>query len=113
MYVFTRVCFGNKSSPPIAETGMIKVAEHGKISHPYASFALLFKRFMDDIFEANNNKEILRQTRNEIEDLLGKFGFSIKEWYSNEPELGEGASSKKILGIEYNTDSDQLKVEIK
>ena len=61
MYVFTRVCFGNKSSPPIAETGMIKVAEQGKISHPYASFALLFKRFMDDIFEANNNKEILRQ----------------------------------------------------
>ena len=35
--VFTRVCFGNKPSPPIAEESMIKIANHGKNSHPDAA----------------------------------------------------------------------------
>ena len=35
-HMFTRVCFGNTPSPPIAEIGMMKIAEHGKISHPLA-----------------------------------------------------------------------------
>ena len=29
-YVFTRVCFGNKPSPPIADSSMVKMAHHGK-----------------------------------------------------------------------------------
>ena len=33
-YVFTRVCFGDKTSPPIAEESMIKVAHYGKDSFP-------------------------------------------------------------------------------
>ena len=111
-YMFTRVCFGNKPSPPIAEMSMIKVAEKGKESHPYASFALLFKRFMDDILDANNNKKVLKETKDQIDSLLGIFGFDIKKWHSNHPELGEALKSKKILGVEYSTDTDQLRVKI-
>ena len=56
---------------------------------------------------------VLIQTRDEIDELFGKFGFSIKKWNSNDSSIGEKASSKKILGIEYNTDKDQLRVEMK
>ena len=107
-YVFTRVCFGNKPSPPIAEMGMVRVAEHGKFSHPHASQALLFKRFMDDILDSNSKIEVLRTTRNEMDGLIGKFGFNIKEWYSNDKERGMNLKSKKILGIQYNTETDNL-----
>ena len=60
-FVFTRVCFGNTPSPPIAEMGMIKVAEQGKSSHPLASSALLFKRYKDDILDSNNSREVLKK----------------------------------------------------
>ena len=42
-YVFTMICFGNKSSPPIAELSMVKAAQSGKESHPLAHTALIYK----------------------------------------------------------------------
>ena len=111
-YVFTRVCFGNKPSPPIAELSMIKVAEHGKTSHPNASQALLFNRYMDDILDPKNNEKKLKDTRDEIDELIGEFGFNIKEWRSNNANLGSNVKSKKILGIQYNIQNDNLIVDI-
>ena len=111
-YVFTRVYFGNKPSTPIAELGMIKVAEHGKTSHPNASQALLFNRYMDDILDSKSNEKKLKDTLDEIDELIGQFGFNITEWRSNNVNLGISVKSKKILGIQYNIQHDNLIVNI-
>ena len=36
-YVFTRIGFGNSPSPPIADMSMVKMAYHGRETHPLAS----------------------------------------------------------------------------
>ena len=107
-YVFTRVGFGNKSSPPIAELSMIKIAYSGKDSHPLAYRSLINNRYMDDIIEADNDEKKLLETRNQITDLIGKFGFNIKTWYSNNAEVGDVVVKKKILGLTWEIDEDLL-----
>ena len=52
--VSTRVCFSNDK--------MIKLAEHGKTSHPNASQTLLFKRYMYNILDAKSKKKKLKYT---------------------------------------------------
>ena len=59
------------------------IAYEGRISHPKASEILMDKIYMDDIGDANQSEKELRCTRDEINQLLGNFGFIIKEWFSN------------------------------
>ena len=87
-YVFTRICFGNKPSPPIAELSMVKAAQSGKESHPLAHRALLYKRYMDDIIDASDDEIKVISTRDQVTDLIGRFGFEIKHWYSNNCNVG-------------------------
>ena len=61
-YVFTRVCFGNNPSPPLAELSMIKVTENGKTSHRNASQALLFTRYMNAMLDSNSNEMKFKRT---------------------------------------------------
>ena len=96
-YVFTRICFGNKPSPPIAELSMIKIAQSGKTTHPLGYKCLYHKRYMDDIMDACNDKIKLRKIKDEVTELLGKFGFQIKNWYSNHRDIGTIKDQQKIL----------------
>ena len=107
-YVFTRVCFGEKPSPPIAEESMLIIAYRGKDSHPEASKTLINKRYMDDIVESSDSEIKLLKKRAEIDDLLGKFGFKIKLWYSNDDKLGNNIASKSVLGCKWNIGNDTL-----
>ena len=112
-YVFTRVCFGNKPSPPIAEESMIKIAQHGKESYPEASNTLMMKRYMDDIMESGNDEDKLLKKRDEIDELLGQFGFKIKLWYSNCRNVGEIVKIKAVLGCNWDMERDTLSVNIR
>ena len=67
-YLFTRVCFGNKPSPPIGGQSMVKMTYHGNETHPNASSALLFKRYIDDISVSCSDGKLLKLTRTEIDD---------------------------------------------
>ena len=35
--------------------------------------------------------------KNEIDELLGKFGFNVKLWYSNNKKIGQFVKSKSFL----------------
>ena len=107
-YVFTRICFGNKPSPPIAELCMIKIAIFGRESHPTASKVLIHKRYMDDIVDAHSDESELQITRDQIDNLIGKFGFEIKAWYSNRESLGCCVDEKKVLGVKWKMTIDKL-----
>ena len=109
-FVFTRVCFGDKNSPPIADYCMKLIAYEGRISHPKASEILMNKRYMDDIGDANQSEQELRCTRDEINQLLGTFGFKIKEWFSNNPSVGTVMDKIKVLGLNWHPERDTLSV---
>ena len=111
-YVFTRVCFGNKPSPPIAEESMVKIAHHGKISHSEGSKTLSTKRYVDDVADSGNEKRKMIQVRDEINELLGEFGFDVKLWYSNHKDIGTVEKYKTVLGCKWDMEKDYLSVHI-
>ena len=111
-YVFTRVCFGNKPSPPIADECMLKIAHEGKESHPGASFILTHKRYMDDLINSGSDEQGMPHDRKECDELLGRFGFKIKTWYSNNPLIGYIVETKKVLGIIWNVQNDTLHINV-
>ena len=107
-YVFTRVCFGDKPSPNIAEEGMLKIAKSGRYTHPEASKAILNNRYVDDIADSSNSEVKLLKKRKEIDELFGNFGFQIKMWYSNNEHIGSSAGYKSVLGCKWNIEEDML-----
>ena len=111
-YMSTRICFGNKASPPIADMCIVKIAHLGKETCALASQVLLFKRYMDSILNSNSDEKLLVQTRKEVDELIGKFGFEIKEWFINNPRIGSTSKEKNILGIRYDVEKDKLYVAV-
>lgn len=111
-YIFTRVCFGDNNSPPIADLSMKRIAIMKRESHTRASEVLLRKRYMDDIVDADDNQETILNTKREVDEVLGEFGFSIKEWYSNNSNVGK-VCENKVLGVYWNAQQDTLSVKTK
>ena len=58
-YVFTRVCFGDKPSPPIANQSMMKIAAIGEESYPHGSEMIREKQYVDDILDASSSMEMI------------------------------------------------------
>ena len=44
---------------------------------------------------------------------MRKFGFKIKEWFSNHTDAGKVDSNGKVLGLRWNAGNDTLQVLIK
>ena len=64
---------------------------------------------MDDIVDASNDVTTLIKTKGQVDELLGQFGFEIKTWYRNSPELGTVIDNTKVLGLTWNIGEDSLK----
>ena len=107
-YVFTRVSFGGKPSPPIANHSMMKVAEFGKGILPLGVAVIRDKRYVDDILDASSSMEEILQKRDETQELLRKFGFDIKLWRSNSPVIGKVDKSCNVLGLHWDAVLDIL-----
>ena len=87
---------------------MLKVAQSGKSSLPLGSQTLMKKRYMDDIGTASNDENFLIRIKKETSQLLGNFGFEIKEWLSNNEKVGKMKEDMKILGDRYNVKNENL-----
>ena len=87
---------------------MKRIAAGGRTSHPYGAEVLDDKRYVDDILDASSKMEEIIQKRKETTDLLGKFGFEIKEWRSNNPDLGTVKKHGKVLGLNWDAERDVI-----
>jgi hypothetical protein len=110
-YVFTRVCYGDKPSPSIADYSMRKIAQAGKAEFPAATTMIEKKRYVDDFQDANSHPEELVSQRDGLDELLGRFGFEIKEWLSNHPDVGN-VKDTKLLGCRLFMKDDLLAAAI-
>ena len=108
-YVFKRVCFGDNNSPQIADFSMKRIAIEKKESHPRAYEVLMKKRYMDDLLDADNEEREIMKSKLEVDDILGEFGFKVKEWYSNNERVGS-VCENKVLGLKWSAEKDNLSV---
>ena len=112
-YVFTRVCFGDKPSPTVADICMQVISTDEKKKYPQGSTVIKKKRFVDDLLDAAIGVKKLITKKEETTRLLGEYGFKIKEWMSNRAEIGEVKSNGKVLGLLWNAVEDVLSVKIR
>ena len=111
-YVFTRVCFGEKASSPLADESMVRISKFGRNTHPEASKALLNERYVDDLTGSGNDEKRIIKKRNQIVDLIGQFGFEVKEWFSNRVNVGTVVDYKTVLGCKWNVKEDTISLKI-
>ena len=67
---------------------------------------------MDDIVDASMDKNTLVVTQNQVNELIGKFGFEEKTWYNNNSQVGTVIERKKVLGLLWTMSDDNLKPAI-
>ena len=61
---------------------------------------------------SGSDEQGMLNDRKECDELLGRFGFKIKTWYSNNPLIGYIAETKKVLGIIWNVQNDTLHIKL-
>ena len=121
--VIQGVSFGDKPSGAIATVALRKTAEMGEDQFPEATRVILNNIYMDDIIERVETREKAKQITGDIEKLLDKGGFKLKEWtYSGHRSSGNktkiamepSAATEKMLGVVWDPirDNSQFKVKL-
>ena len=122
IYVIQRVSFGDKPSGAIATVALRKTAEMGKDQFPEASQVILNNTYMDNIIDSVNNRTKAKQITDDIEKLLNKGGFKLKEWtYSedrssrHEPKIPmePSTATEKVLGVIWDPTTDNFHYKVK
>ena len=122
IYVIQRVSFGDKPSGVIATVALRKTAEMGKDQFPESSQVILNNTYMDDIIESVDDRKKAKQITDDIEKLLNKGGFKLKEWtYSedlsskHEPKIPMEpcTATEKVLGVVWDPIKDNFHLKVK
>lgn len=124
VYVCLVVMFGIKPAPALANTALDLTAENNKSLFPDACRVIKDSRYMDDICDSRRTVEEIQSVTGEIDKVLSKGHFKIKEWLSNinvfpsesSPDTKcqiESESTGKVLGLMWDRSSDDISVAIK
>ena len=129
-YRFTRVIFGSAPSPYILRATFDKHVDHYKEAFPKTVKDLKDNTYVDDVQSGGDTKEELVRFKEEAMKIMGEGGFQLHKWHSNAPvvdnkrtsELTEGETTyakfalgaqtpdSKILGIPWNTKTDEFTI---
>ena len=126
-YRMTRLTFGVSASSFAANMAIKRNAVLHERSHPRAALAVHESFYVDDGLTGANSIPEATSLQNELQELFELGGFLLRKWKSNEPavlrhlpsELVDKGSSlelpaerefTKVLGIEWNTEQDSLRL---
>ena len=93
-YVKTVLTFGDKPAPAMAQIALRKTAQESEEVYPKAAKVLKDNTYMDDICDSLETNEEARQLTRDVDEVLAKGGFAVKEWISN-CNLGEENQSSE------------------
>ena len=91
VYAITKVNMGNKPSAAIAQTVLRKTAEMAPEDKQEAADIIVKNSYMDDIAGSLDTLETVEQRTDEMDEILEKAGFHIKEWLIS----GRGVKSSR------------------
>ncbi|XP_064646214.1 uncharacterized protein LOC135499400 [Lineus longissimus] len=83
----TRLPFGDRASPFLAQLVIRTHAEKHSSEYPLAAEACRRSLNMDDALPSVDHVPIAKAMRRELTELLGKAGFAIRKWMSNNIEV--------------------------
>ena len=127
-YAITAVNMDDRPSTTIAQAALRKTAEIEKIKHSGASNIILKNSYTDDILGSVENKIKATEIMKNIDEILGKGGFKIKEWIASgdvndqrcnvtidQKEVKsitkteeENVFHERVLGMKWDTENDAL-----
>ncbi|XP_064072091.1 uncharacterized protein LOC135193463 [Vanessa tameamea] len=124
-YRHTRVTFGTSSAPYLAVKALQQVARDHSTDYPLAVERVFNNFYVDDFMTGVQTCEEGKQVFVEMNELLGKAGFSLQKWNSNDDSLVMEMNQKenrekdikeeikikeneitKILGLTWNRSDD-------
>ena len=97
---------------------MRKTAEFGQNEFPEATKIIKENSYMDDIIDSINDKANALKVTKQIEDILDKGGFKMKEWiYSRDSITSDEeimpTPTEKVLGITWSPSDDEFHFKVK
>ena len=115
-YVIQRVSFGDKPSGTIATVALRKPAEMGADKYPKAAQVIKENTYMDDIIESVPTTEKATKLAKDIETLLDKGNFKMKEWIFAHDRTDplktipddKSSTTEKVLGVVWNPVQDEF-----
>ncbi|XP_047538585.1 uncharacterized protein LOC125072117 [Vanessa atalanta] len=130
-YRHTRVTFGTSSAPYLAVKALQQVAHDHSADYPLAVERVFNDFYVDDLMTGVQTCEEGKQVFVEMNELLGKAGFSRQKWNSNDDSLVMEMNQKenrendikeeikikeneitKILGLTWNRSDDTFRYAV-
>ncbi|XP_077992825.1 uncharacterized protein LOC144446858 [Glandiceps talaboti] len=108
VYEATRLTFGDRASPYLAQYVVRTHAETNCQEFPLAATVCTESMYMDDVMDSQDSDDEAIQVREQLTSLLSKAGFHIRRWCSNstlvlegvpEEERATGVKEAWILGL--------------
>ena len=114
-YVIQKVSFGDKPSATIATMALRKTAEMGSEQYPAAAKIVKDNTYKDDIIESTTDLPTSQKLMQDIETLIIKGGFKLKEWIYSRTSNGKkfipnesNVATEKVLGVNWDPITDHL-----
>ena len=105
----TRLPFGDRASPFLAQLVLRTHAERNSVEYPLASEACLRKIYMDDALPSVDGDQTAKQLRSELTDLLASAGFTIRKFCSNSIEvLMDAPEDSRAPGVIVDLEESEL-----
>ena len=98
-YLKSVLTFGDRPAPAMAQIALRKTDEKGETSHPHASQVLKNNTYMDDICDSVSSVLEAQKLTKDLDDVVEKGGFKVKEWLSNESLEQDQFSETKGQGL--------------
>ncbi|XP_055527023.1 uncharacterized protein LOC129719655 [Wyeomyia smithii] len=85
----TTVTYGTAAAPYLATRSLLQLAVDEGRNYPLAAKIISKDFYIDDVLTGGNTLEDIKTFRAELEELLGKGGFTLYKWCSNSPQFME------------------------
>ncbi len=109
----TRVNYGDRPAGCIAIAAVRKTATRFGKGKETAAWFLKNRRYVDDATEGAGLVEAAKLVSQDMEDILENGGFRFKETVMSGDPLGEDGELRKVLGLRWDTQKDEICVDIK
>ena len=124
VFAITAVNFGDRPSSAIAIAALRKTANMGVNISETASQVIKDNSYMDDVLDSVTQASEAHTMMNNIDKILEKGSFQIKEWITNAPQPAKTceikgnektitSANEKVLGMEWFIKEDKIKFKIK
>jgi hypothetical protein len=113
IFVTTRVNYGYKPAGCIEIAAVYETAARFRKGKEKAAWFLKNRTYVEDATGGDDNMAVAKQVSQDMEDILENGGFRFKATVMTGEPLGEGGELRKVLGLRWDTEGDEICVDVK